>query len=1120
MRLNRFYEASRVLAACLLSVAAIGAATQARAQAPAELFLSEYIEGSSNNKALEIYNGTGTAINLAAGGYNVQMYFNGSTTPGLTINLTGTVANGDVFVLAHSSASAAILAQADQTNGSGWCNGDDAVVLRKGSTVIDVIGQIGYDPGTEWGSGLTSTADNTLRRKATILSGDTNGSDVFDPSVEWEGFATDTFSGLGGHAVTLPQVDSAPTVASTYPANGAADVPVGADLSVTFSEPVNVAANWFTLSCNSAPVSASVSGGPTTFTINPSADLPDAGSCRLTVVAAAVSDQDADDPPDTMATDLTLQFTAKDRCADPYTPIYAIQGSGASVALTGTQTTMGVVVGDYEGPSPALRGFFIQDPTGDGDPATSDGIFLFEGSNANTVSIGDRVRVTGTAGENQGQSQISVGTIIKCGTGTVAPADVTFPVPSADYLERFEGMLVRLPQTMSVTEHFQLGRFGQIVLSTGGRLSQPTDIVSPGPAAQAVYAANSLNRIIVDDASQAQNPDPIVFARGGRPLSAGNTLRGGDTVTGLVGVLNYTWAGNSASGNAYRIRPVNAMSGGAFFEPVNPRPSVAPAVGGSLRIAGANVLNYYNTFSECRDGLTGELDNCRGASDAVEFERQAAKTVAELLATQADVIGLIEIENDGYGPASAIQDLVNRLNLASAPGTWAFVDADAGTGMIDVLGTDGIKVGLIYKVDRTAPVGRTAVIRSGAFGPFILSDGRVQERNRPSLAQTFQAKGNGALVTVVVNHLISKGASCELNVSPVGPDPDTGDGQGACNQTRVAAMEELMAWLGTDPTGVGDADYLLLGDFNAYSQEDPITMLAAGGYVDLVPNFGGPGTYSYAFDGQWGSLDHAVSSPSLLGQVSGAASFHINADEPSVLDYTTDFKSSGQLANLYAPDMYRSSDHDPLVVGLTLNAAPVVSAGGPYTVYEGERVQLQAAGHDPDGGPVTYAWDLDNNGTFESQGQSAVFHASDGIGVYPVQVRATDQGGLSAVARTTVTVLYKWTGFFAPVENQPAWNKAQPGNAIPIKFSLGGDKGLDIFATGFPVSMQVDCATGAVAADSSPTANPGSSGLSRDTATGKYLYVWKTEKSWKGTCRTLVVRLIDGSIHQALFGFR
>lgn len=173
----------------------------APATPPSELFLSEYVEGSSNHKAVELYNGTGAPIDLAAGGYNVQMYFNGSASAGLTVNLTGTVAAGDVFVLAHASADAVILAQADQTNGSGWFNGDDAVVLRKGTAVIDVLGQIGSDPGTEWGSGLASTADNTLRRKPAVCRGDTNGADAFDPAAEWDGFAQNAFDGLGSHVV-------------------------------------------------------------------------------------------------------------------------------------------------------------------------------------------------------------------------------------------------------------------------------------------------------------------------------------------------------------------------------------------------------------------------------------------------------------------------------------------------------------------------------------------------------------------------------------------------------------------------------------------------------------------------------------------------------------------------------------------------------------------------------------------------------------------------------------------------------------------------------------------------------------------------------------------------------
>lgn len=179
-----------------------GPGTLAYASPIVDLFFSEYIEGTSNNKALEIYNGTGTTVDLGAGGYNVQMFFNGSASAGLTLNLTGTIAAGDVYVLAQSSAAAPILAQADFTSGAGWFNGNDAIALRKGTTPIDVIGQIGFNPGTEWGTGLTSTADNTLLRLSTIVAGDANGTDAFYPSQQWAGFPIDTFNDLGTYTAT------------------------------------------------------------------------------------------------------------------------------------------------------------------------------------------------------------------------------------------------------------------------------------------------------------------------------------------------------------------------------------------------------------------------------------------------------------------------------------------------------------------------------------------------------------------------------------------------------------------------------------------------------------------------------------------------------------------------------------------------------------------------------------------------------------------------------------------------------------------------------------------------------------------------------------------------------
>ena len=616
-------------------------------------------------------------------------------------------------------------------------------------------------------------------------------------------------------------------------------------------------------------------------------------------------------------------------CAEAFTPIYQIQGAGATAAVTGTVTTQGVVVGDYEGPAPALRGFYLQDAHGDGDPATSDGIFVFNGSNADSVKLGDVVRVTGRAGENQGQTQISATpeNILKCGAGSVAPVDVTLPLSSTTALEQYEGMLVRFPQSLSVTEHFQLGRFGQVVLSSGGRLAQPTNLVAPGAPAQALVAANTLNRIVLDDASQAQNTDPIVFARGGQPLSASNTLRGGDSAEGIVGVLTYTWGGDQASPNTYRVRPLNALGGVANFAPSNPRPAGAPPLSGHVRVAGMNLLNFFNTFDglpdkvdNCRNGVSGAATDCRGADTQAEFDRQWPKTVAAITRSGADVIGVMELENDGYGPGSAMRFLVDQLNAATAPATYAFVDVDAATGQVDALGADAIRVGLIYKPAKVTPAGRTAVLNTPAF----VTGGDGEARNRPSLAQAFEETATGERFIVAVNHLKSKGSACAA--------PDTGDGQGNCAAVRTQAANLLAEWLAADPTGTGDPDVLLLGDFNSYAQEDPIIALKNAGYTNLIESFNGSGAYSYAFNGEWGYLDHALSSSNLVPQVASVADWHINADEPAVLDYNTDFKTPAQRQSLYAPDEFRISDHDPVLVDLTLApAAPPAAVALPTT---------------------------------------------------------------------------------------------------------------------------------------------------------------------------------------------
>jgi hypothetical protein len=197
---------ARRAAGALLLTGLIGSAWApvVSAATPTELFISEYLEGSSNNKAIEIYNGTGTPVDLAAGGYALEQYANGASTPVTTLALSGSLASGDVFVIAHSAAAPPILAVADLATSALNFNGNDALVLRKGLDAVDSFGQVGVDPGLlGWGTDPIDTVDNTLRRSAAISAGDANPTDAFDPAAEYESFPTDSSNGLGTHTIDV-----------------------------------------------------------------------------------------------------------------------------------------------------------------------------------------------------------------------------------------------------------------------------------------------------------------------------------------------------------------------------------------------------------------------------------------------------------------------------------------------------------------------------------------------------------------------------------------------------------------------------------------------------------------------------------------------------------------------------------------------------------------------------------------------------------------------------------------------------------------------------------------------------------------------------------------------------
>jgi len=874
---RKFLAAVVAASAVVFGVPVVSSAPAAAA--PSELFFSEYVEGSSNNKALEIFNGTGAPIDLAAGGYSVQMFFNGGTSAGLTISLTGTVAHDDVFVLAQASASPTILAVADQTNGAGWFNGDDAIVLRKGSTIIDSIGQVGVDPGTEWGSGLTSTADNTLQRKATVEAGDTISTDAFDPSVEWDGFATDTFGGLGVHL--QPAANCGPPVSTTE------GTPVDAAISATDANGTVVDISIDSVAptdpgtfSRTAFTAATQPGGTATATVTAS-DATPPGTYTLTIVAT-----NDDASPQTGSCQLTVTVTSTPQCGAAATAIHEVQGTGASTPMSGATVTIeGVVVGDYQRAG-QFGGYYVQeeDADADSDPASSEGIFVF--NTAVPVATGDVVRVTGRATEFSNLTEITdVTSAAVCDSGaTVTPTSASLPVTAMADWESLEGMSTSVAQELTVTEVFTLARFGEVALSAGGRLDTPTNVVSPGAPALALQDLNDRSRILLDDGDNQQNIDPTRYPQGG--LSATNTLRVGDTVPSVAGVLDQRFG-------AYRIQPVDQAS--INFTHANPRPVAPASVGGDVRVAAFNVLNYFNG-----DGLGGGFPTPRGATTPAEFDRQRTKIINALTAMDADVVGLMELENDDTtGEYGAIEDLVDGLNAAAGAGTYDFID----TG---VVGTDEIRVGILYQPATVTPVGPYAVMDSTVDPRFL------DTKNRPSIAQTFDS-ADGARFTVVVNHLKSKGSACD----DVG-DPDAGDGQGNCNGTRTLAAQALVDWLAGDPTNSGDGDTVLLGDMNSYAMEDPIRTFEDGGYVDTIAEHVGADAYSYVFEGQKGYLDHALASPNLAAQVTGVTEWHLNADEPVALDYNVEFKSPGQVSSFYAPGPYRSSDHDPVLLGLDL----------------------------------------------------------------------------------------------------------------------------------------------------------------------------------------------------------
>jgi uncharacterized repeat protein (TIGR01451 family) len=624
--------------------------------------------------------------------------------------------------------------------------------------------------------------------------------------------------------------------------------------------------------------------------------------------------------------------------------IHDVQGSGAATPIPGTTVTVeGVVIADFQGTN--IQGFFLQeeDTDADANPATSEGIFVFCGACPTPVAEGQRVQATGTVSEFNLLTEITASTapsVVVTNAGNnlaqATPATIDLPIAGVvnDYYEAREGMKVTYVDTLTVSEYFELGRYGQIILYEGGRPRQFTEFNAPSVAGNAAWADTlSRRQVILDDDNNAQEwylttstpPGPadglqyVFYPRANGGLSVGTQgtdfFRGGDLVNGLTGVLHWSFAGQAGT-DAWRIRPTAANP--ATFTVANPRPATPPAVGGAIHVVGMNLLNYFTTIDTTASTSTGPCSpsgtlDCRGADSNAELTRQRARAALVVCTLNADVYGFAELENTT--PSASITDLLGAIN-GSCGGAHPYAFVNTG----GTLGTDAIRVQQIYRTGIVSPVGAP------------LSD-LDPIHSRPPTAQTYDVvdaanPAFGQRFTVVINHFKSKGSSAGLP-----GDADTGDGAGASNATRTAQASRLLSWINsTVLPAAGDPDVILLGDFNAYAKEDPINTLIAGGYSDLETLFHGANAYSYLFDGQLGHLDYGFASASMLPQVTGADAWHINADEIDLFDYNDEIRDSpGESTFEEKPDgsalvpprvvfqpgsPYRASDHDPVLLGL------------------------------------------------------------------------------------------------------------------------------------------------------------------------------------------------------------
>jgi 5'-nucleotidase len=642
--------------------------------------------------------------------------------------------------------------------------------------------------------------------------------------------------------------------------------------------------------------------------------------------------------------------------------IAEIQGTGlVSDKVGDTATTRGVVTAVY--PSGGFFGYFIQTPgTGAAglDLAThpaSDGIFVRQPSGAISVTPGQYLEVTGTVTEFAGQTQITV----PAADATVlseAPAPVvtttTAQLPATEaQRESLEGMRYRPTGGFTVTNTFSTNTFGEVGLAAGDKpLIQPTEVARPGSAeSAAVVADNAARGIVLDDGgstSFAATSD-VPATCGTRPIpcltnghltpayvSNDEPVRVGAKASFDADVI-FT-QGGSPSSPTYRFQPLTTVVGPAnaaspaTFENTRvatPDEALISETGTpDVKVASFNVLNYFTTLGDAdddnvgdggcvaftdRDGDGNNVDEgCdqRGAWDPQDLERQQQKIVAAINALDADVVGLMEIENSaalGEPADEATKSLVAALNAVAGAGTWAA--NPSSSELPPVADQDVITNAIIYKPAAVQRVGEARALGDQSSGLEAFSNAREP------IAQVFTPVGGGDPFLFVVNHFKSKGSA-----GPHPGDTDQGDGQGNAQESRELQAAALRDWVPTvlASTATPTQAVLLAGDFNSYTEEDSLHILYGAGYSNVEKVFGNR-EYSYSFSGLSGSLDHILANGAAMELATGTDIWAINSGESVAMEYS---RWNYHATDFHLPGPFRSSDHDPVVLGLDLVTSP------------------------------------------------------------------------------------------------------------------------------------------------------------------------------------------------------